>query len=93
MFMYLCCLEESDRASTVVGATWPEVLRRLARQTASPDTGSLLQLLGEQALIGVLGRQGGTPTMFGIHPAIADTGREAAGGGFQAAVDMEMSSY
>lgn len=93
MFMYLCCLEEADRVSTVVGSTWPRVLGRLARQTASPDAGSLLRLLREQALIAVLARQGGTLTTFGIHPAIAEAGREAAGGGFQAAVDMEMSGY
>ena len=93
IFLYLCCLEEADRVSTVVGSTWPEVRRRLARQTASPDARSLLQLLREQALIAVLGKHSGTPTTFGIHPAIAEAGRDAAGGGFQAAVDIEMSSY
>ena len=79
--------------STVVGSTWPEVLRRLARQAGSADVGSLLQLLREQALIAMLGGQGATATTFGIHPAIAEAGRDAAGGGFQAAVDIEMSSY
>jgi tetratricopeptide (TPR) repeat protein len=93
MFMFLCCLEEADRVSTVVGSTWPQVLRRLGRKTASPDVRSLLQLISEQALIGVLGGQSGTASTFGIHPAIAEAARAAAGGGFQAAVDMEMSSH
>ena len=93
LFMFLCCLEEADRVSTMVGSTWPEVLRRLGRQTESSDVGSLLQLLHQQGMIAVLGRQDGTATTFGIHPAIAEAGRDTAGGGFQAAVDTEMSSY
>lgn len=93
MFMFLCCLEEADRVRTVVGHTWPAVIRRLDRKTGSPDVGSLLQLLHQQALITVVGGQDSRASTFGIHPAVAEAGRDTAGREFQTAVDREMSSH
>jgi tetratricopeptide (TPR) repeat protein len=93
MFWYLCCLEDADRTGQATGMTWPQVRTRLGRQTESPLIDSLLAELSGQALITIRAMPGAAVTGFGIHPAVAATGRRSAGAAFQAAVDTEQGSY
>jgi tetratricopeptide (TPR) repeat protein len=93
MFMFLCCLEEADRVSTVADSVWPEVRGRLGRPSRGSDVGSLYQPLRHEALIAVHREPDAAAMTFGIHPVVAAAGRDAAGDRFQAAVDARTSSY
>ena len=93
LFWFLCCLEEPDRVSTVADTTWPQVQNRLDRQAEPPETGPLLAALHRQALITIRAVPDSPVTRFGIHPAVAATGRTSAGTVFQAAADTELGGY
>jgi tetratricopeptide (TPR) repeat protein len=93
MFWFLCCLEEADRTSKVVGTTWPQVRTRLGRQTGPLQIDSLLAELSRQALTTIRAMPGTAVDSFGIQPAVAAAGRTTAGADFQAAVDTEQGSY
>jgi len=93
MFWLLCCLEEADRTGQVTGMTWPQVRKRLGRQTEPPQIDFLLAELSRQALITIRAMPGAAVTGFGIHPAVAAAGRGSAGAAFQAAVDTEQGGY
>jgi tetratricopeptide (TPR) repeat protein len=93
MFWFLCCVEEADRTGRFIGMTWPQVRKRLGRQTEPPQIDSLLAELSRQALITIRALPGAAVTGFGIHPAVAAAGRGSAGAAFQAAVDTEQGSY
>ncbi len=94
---FVACLEEGDRRSDVIEATWAALWRRLGRAGDPAEPGPLLAALAGAALVeaetvpaaGVAGRAGGGgppgedgPVSWGHHEATAHVGGgDEAGGG------------
>jgi hypothetical protein len=90
-FWLLCCLEESDRHGQILTAIWPALW---GENSQPPDLGSALAPLVARALVDTeepeepLNRR-----RYRIHPAVAETGRAAAGPEFRTDVDKMLPFY
>jgi tetratricopeptide (TPR) repeat protein len=97
-FYFVCALEESDRESTVVFATWTDVWERLGKSAPTPEVIAIVERLvsvgfvEKQAQKDASGAEG-TAFTLGIHPAVADAGRADAGVAFQAIIDAAMADH
>jgi hypothetical protein len=93
LFWFLCCLEEDDRIQPAVEANWARLWARLGRDGDPPGLDEGLAALAGRGLVAV--RAGGEPTResYGIHPGVADAGRDRAGKQFRDAVDTEVAAF
>ncbi|MFY9824151.1 MAG: CHAT domain-containing protein [Thermoanaerobaculia bacterium] len=97
-FHVLCRLEEADRVSPILRANWTDILKRLGETSSEPehDLDAALDRLSAGGLVETqrLPSPGGTDeTLFRIHPAVAETGRQEAGPGVCEAVDWELGDF
>jgi hypothetical protein len=88
----LSCLEEADRTSEIVDASWA----RLGTRLGWPVSGSGVsvpdaRVLVDVGLIAVLSEKEGR-TVFAVDPVMAEVGRAEAGEAFAAAVDEELGT-
>jgi tetratricopeptide (TPR) repeat protein len=93
LFQVLCCLEEPDRLSLVLKATWAGIWRRLEHPGDPPDPAQELRVLVERGLVAVEAGSEDQPAAYHLHPGVAMAGRGAAGDRIQAAVDTELAAY
>ena len=89
LFWFLCCLEEADRKTRTIQATWPHLWDRLRREGTPPDTAAVADL----AALGLIGTPAGLDRLYEIHPVVAAVGRTQAGEGFQQAIDTVLAVY
>jgi hypothetical protein len=93
LFCFLCCLEEHDRIRPVLEDNWANLWHRLGRDGDPPE---LDEHLAAVASVGVAAIQPETDQAYegyGIHPGIADAGRDLAGQEFREAADTELADY
>ncbi|HEX4965594.1 MAG TPA: CHAT domain-containing protein [Thermoanaerobaculia bacterium] len=105
VFHVLCRLEEADRSSAILKASWKDILNRLRETSpaaeaalAEPEHGlaDALERLSAGGLLEtqrLLQPEGAGETLFRIHPAVADTGRQEAGPGVCEGVDWELGDF
>jgi tetratricopeptide (TPR) repeat protein len=98
MVQFLSCLEDSDRDSVIVAATWESLWKRLGRPSDPPTLGPILAALGAAALIqadspahgnGV----GDASVSYRIHPGVAETVRASASTEVQAASENTLAEF
>jgi hypothetical protein len=99
-FHFLCALEDSDRESEIIAATWAEAWQRLGRSDAVPEpTGTVSRLAAVALVVKQPPRTSDTleandiAFIVEIHPAVADAERAQAGSAFQATVDAVMAAH
>lgn len=92
MFFSLCCTEKSDRIGPVVDGTWPQLRRGLRVAEDGPTAEEVLAVLVARGLVTVL-RPASGAVEYMIHPAVAEAGRDDAGGTAQAVVDDALWGY
>jgi tetratricopeptide (TPR) repeat protein len=91
LFHCLCALEEEDRQSWIVEATWKHLWRRLAQPGEAPDLAATLASL---LTIGLVEAQSvEAATRYTLHPGVAEAGRAEAGDAIQAAVDIDLAAF
>jgi tetratricopeptide (TPR) repeat protein len=92
-FHFLCSLEEGDRYSQIIEATWPNLLKGLSQSEAAADFADVLTPLVVAGLVEkkAIGDDGKAFEVL-VHPAVAEAGRAEAGPAFQVAVDAELSA-
>jgi tetratricopeptide (TPR) repeat protein len=92
LFQSLCCMEEQDRTESMVNRTWADLRARLGvaedRSTAETNVAALAAC----GLVTVRPRTGSTAE-YGIHPAVAQAGRDDAGRSVQKVVDDAAQRY
>jgi hypothetical protein len=93
LFWLLCALEEADRWQPIVKANWADVWRRLGRPGKAPALEEALGPLVARALVQVEQQRVDAPVRYRVHPAVTEAARQAAGEGFQAAVDTQLAAY
>ena len=92
LFMFLCCLEETDRIAAVLDGTWASIWGRLERGGQPPGLNQALAVLGARGLAVIRG-EGGHYESCAVHPGVAAAGRAAAGEPFRYYVDSEVSAF
>jgi len=98
MAQFLACIEDEDRMSGIVAATWADLWRRLERPGDPPDPGPLLTMLAEAALIqpdtpSVVDGDGAPPVVYRLHPGVAAAIAAGAGAEFAVAVDAGLAAF
>ena len=99
MAEFVACLEDSDRLSYVIEATWGELWQRLGRPGDPPSPGPLLEALTIAALAepeAVPATGAGdqpAPAVYRIHPGVAAAIAAAAGTSIRAAVDTVLGVF
>jgi hypothetical protein len=91
LFHCLCVLEEEDRQSWIVEATWEHLWRRLAQPGEIPDLAATLAPLLTMGLVEA--QPVGEATRYTLHPGVAEAGRTEAGDAVQAVVDTELAAF
>ena len=92
LFMFLCCLEETDRIAAVLDGTWAGFSGRLERGEQPPGLDQALAVLSARGLAVIRG-EGGSYESCAVHPGVAAAGRAAAGEQFRSFVDTEVSGF
>jgi tetratricopeptide (TPR) repeat protein len=97
MAQFLACLEEHDRQSPIIDATWANLWHRLSQPGDPPEPAPLLTALASAALIQLdplprQDRDSPAQSMYRMHPGIAQAIRTDAGPEFQAATDTELAA-
>ena len=97
MAQFLACLGQDDRQSFIIDVNWADLWRRLSQPGDPPDHAALLAALAAAALIqpGPLPGQdqdSPAPTMYRMHPGIAQAIRATAPVQVQAATDTELAA-
>jgi hypothetical protein len=95
---FLACVEDEDRTSAIVDATWVGLWRRLERPGEPPDPGPLLMLLAGAALVqpdtSATDDGDAAPlVVYRLHPGVAAAIAAGAGPEFAAAVDAELAAF
>src|SRR5450755_1968339 len=100
MARFLACLEDTDRASWVIEATWAGLWRRLAEPGDPPDPAPLLAVLAAAALVQPDPPPGsgsqdedGEVVSYRMHPGVAAAIRAAAPPEVAAAADAEAGEF
>ena len=104
MAEFLACLEDDDRQSGIIEATWAELWRRLDRPGDPPGPGPLLELLAAAALIqptspprraapGPRQARGPAPVTYRMHPGVAAAIDAAAAAQVREAADAELADF
>jgi len=96
MAQFLACLEDDDRQSWIIDATWADLWHRLAQPGDPPDPAPLLAALTAAALVQPDPPPGEdqddtAPVAYRMHPSIAQAIRATAPG-VQAATDTELAA-
>ncbi|GII02887.1 CHAT domain-containing protein [Planobispora takensis] len=89
LFALLCCLEEDDRLGFVLKAVRPVLWERLGRTGETPGLEAALGALTARGLVAAPDADG----PMGVHPGVAEAGREAAGETFRTAVDTTLAVF
>ncbi|HXL90601.1 MAG TPA: CHAT domain-containing protein [Streptosporangiaceae bacterium] len=90
MAWFVACLEDGDRRSDVIEATWAGLWEQLGRPGDPPAPGPLLAVLAAAALI----QPGdGTPVTYRVHPGVAAAIAAAAGPGLREAADGVLAGF
>jgi hypothetical protein len=84
MAQFTACMEDGDRRSDGIGATWADLRKRLDRPLDPPPPGPLLDTLTRAALVQP---EDGTPVTYRVHPGVAAAITAAAGPGIRDAAD------
>jgi hypothetical protein len=84
-------LEEEDRQSWIVEATWEHLWGRLEQPGEAPDLAATLAPLLTMGLIEA--QPVGKETRYTLHPGVAEAGRAEAGDAVQVAVDTELAAF
>ena len=108
MAEFMACLEDSDRLSFVIDATWANLWRRLDRVPDPPDPAPLLAALAAAALVQpealVVTEPGQpvthvpsdrvppVPVAYRVHPGVAAAIVAAVGPGLREAADVELAA-
>lgn len=92
----LACVEENDRWSRPVEATWNSLCRQLGHDEP-PDLTAALDTLVAAAIVqleptGPPGEDGLSPRRYRLHPGVAESIRATADPALQNAVDIELSA-
>jgi tetratricopeptide (TPR) repeat protein len=101
LFEFLCCLEEVDRCSPVVGAVWTSARKRLRVENSEAELAVLSERLEQ---VGLLERRTTQPSpgrndvptrdvLYYIHPAIAETGAAKVQPHIRSAVDKTLADW
>jgi hypothetical protein len=93
LFEFLCCLEEGDRIRFALDPTWPRMWQDLSRAGDPPDLGAGLAALSAAGLLAIQPGDAEQTTSYRIHPAVADEGRDLAGGAFRELADNDMGGF
>jgi tetratricopeptide (TPR) repeat protein len=98
MAQLLACVEDEDRQSGIVDATWAGLWRRLERPGDPPGPGPLLTLLAGAALIqpgtsATPDGDAGPLVVYRLHPGVAAAVFAGAGPGIGAVVDAELAAF
>jgi hypothetical protein len=97
MSEFLACLEDDDRKSFVIEATWPELWRRLERPGDPPADGPLLAALAAVALVEAEAAPDspGEPGLvnYRMHPGVTAAVVAAAGADVREAADVVLASF
>jgi tetratricopeptide (TPR) repeat protein len=96
MAQFMACLEEGDRQSSIIDATWASLWHRLNQPGAPPGHAPLLPALTAAALIQPIPLHGADPdrtalTGYRMHPGIGQAIRSTAPD-VQAATDTELAA-
>jgi tetratricopeptide (TPR) repeat protein len=93
LFWFLCCLEEPDREREVLDANWADLWRRLGRDREPPALDHALVAVAATGLAATLPQASTARESYGIHPGVAEAGRDQAGTPFQDAADTETAAF
>jgi hypothetical protein len=88
---FVACLEDDDRQSGIIDATWPELWRHLGRPGDSPDSASLLGVLADAALVEPDAGEAGVA--YRMHPGVAAAIGTAAEPGTRDAADAVLAAF
>ena len=92
LFMFLCCLEDTDRIAAVLDGTWASLWGRLERDEQPPGLNQALAVLSARGLAVIRG-EGDSYESCAVHPGVAAAGRAAAGEQFRYFADTEVSGF
>ena len=95
---FLACVEDQDRTSDIIDATWASLWQRLEHVGGPPDPGPLLAVLAGAALIqpdtpAVSDGDAALPVAYRLHPGVAAAIAAGAGPEFAVAVDAELAAF
>jgi hypothetical protein len=90
MAQFVACLEDGDRRSDVIEATWADLWQRLGRPGDPPPPGPLLDAMARAALVQP---EDGTPVAYRVHPGVAAAIIAAADPGIRDAVDAGLAAF
>ena len=97
MAEFLACLEDDDRASHVIDATWPPLWQRLGRPSDAPEPAPLLRALAEAALVETetlpATDSQRTPLTYRIHPGVASAFADAVPADVREAADALLAAF
>ena len=93
LFWFLCCLEEADRIRPVLEGNWADLWNRLERDDDPPGLDEALAAIAARGLAAIQPETDQAFEEYGIHPGVADAGRDLAGTDFRDAVDTELAAY
>jgi hypothetical protein len=101
MAEFVACLEDDDRQTAVIEATWEDLWWRLGRAGDPPEPGPLLDVLAAAALIQPesspvaqpVGDAVQEPVLYRMHPGVAAAVQAAAAPEVRAAADTELGAF
>jgi tetratricopeptide (TPR) repeat protein len=98
MARFLACLEDDDRNSIIVEASWADLWQRLARPGDPPSPAPPLAALTAAALIQADtpvhdGTDGLGPVLYRMHPGVAQAIHASTAADMQAATDTELAAF
>ena len=93
LFCFVCCLEETDRIRPVLDGNWADLWHRLERDSDPPSLDEGLAAVAAAGLAAIQPETDQENEEYGIHPGVADAGRDLAGTDFQKAADTELAAF
>ena len=93
LFCFVCCLEETDRIRPVLEGNWADLWHRLERDSDPPSLDEGLAAVAAAGLAAIQPETDQEYEEYGIHPGVADAGRDLAGTDFQKAADTELAAF
>jgi hypothetical protein len=90
MAQFIACLEDGDRRSDVIEATWGGLWERLGQPGDPPPPGPLLDTLTAAALVQP---EEGTSVTYRVHPGVAAAISTAASPDIRDAADTELAAF
>jgi hypothetical protein len=90
MAQFIAYLEDDDRNTDVIGATWGNLWERLGQPGDPPPPEPLLDALSRAALVQP---EGGTSVSYRVHPGVAAAITATVGPSFHDAADTELGAF